>query len=101
MASGERAEPDVVARARRELRRRLKWGLALIAAGPVASLVTYLNAVGQGGGRYYVFWGLPVFGVLMAAKAGEGLVQLRKGGMPEDVRADLVPHARQRKGSTI
>jgi hypothetical protein len=68
--------------------RQLAIGLVIAGVGLVISLVSYSVASSSGGGQYFVFWGLVVFGVI---KAGRGLALIS--------RADRIPSARGSVGS--
>ncbi len=58
-------------------RKQLIIGLVIAGVGLVLSLGMYAAASSSGGGRYFIFWGAVVFGLI---RAGRGYSMMSKAG---------------------
>lgn len=68
------ANPGMAQRMALKGKLSLVGGTALIVAGPVLSLMSY-QAVAENGGRYYIWYGLSIFGIVLL---GRGIGLLRR-----------------------
>jgi hypothetical protein len=74
-------------------RKQLIIGLVIAGVGLVLSLGTYAAASSGGGGRYFIFWGAVVFGLI---RAGRGFSMMSKAGSPASGQPAQPTHALQR-----
>lgn len=62
-------DPAFVSKLRKKAMTAVVIGIIAIVAGPAASIMSYLQASqGVGSGRYFIYYGLPIFGLAMLAK---------------------------------
>ena len=69
-------DPAAIDRMTRRGKLLVAGGIAAIAAGPILSLISY-QAVAEEGGKYYIWYGISIFGVLILA---QGISLLRRAG---------------------
>lgn len=58
-------QAEIVRGRHRNGRKRMLIGAALFAVGAIVTIVTYSNATDGSGGRYFLWWGPMVFGLIL------------------------------------